>query len=71
MKYAWIEANRGSYPLILMCELLSVSRSGLYDARRRQPAARDVENERIVKAVRRAQGKHRGRYGRRPCRCRR
>jgi len=65
VKYAWIEANRGSYPITLMCECLSVSRSGLYDARRRKPARREVENERIVKAIRRAQGKHRGRYGRR------
>jgi putative transposase len=65
VRYAWIEANRGSYPVTLMCELLSVSRSGLYDARRRKPSSRAVENERIVKVIRGAQGKHRGRYGRR------
>ena len=40
MKYAWIEAHRETYSTPMMCELLSVSRSGLYQARRREPSAR-------------------------------
>lgn len=65
MRHAWIEAHIDSYPTTLMCELLSVSRSGLCDARRREPSARVREEARIVTQIRRAQLKHRGRYGRR------
>ena len=28
MKYAWIDAQRGAYPLSALCETLVVSRSG-------------------------------------------
>jgi len=65
VRYAWIEANRDSYPVTMMCELLSVSRSGLHDARRREPSARALDEAQIVKEIGRAQRKHRGRYGRR------
>ena len=51
MRYAWIEANRDSYSVTMMCELLSVSRSGLHDARQREPSARATENARIVMPV--------------------
>lgn len=64
MKYAWIVANRERYSIPMMCDLLSVSRSGLYGALNR-PKAQDAEEERIVGEIRRAQKKHRGRYGRR------
>ena len=62
MRYAWIEAHIDSYPIRTMCELLVVSHSGLYAARRRAPSVRAVEQARIVTAIRRAQSKHRGRY---------
>ncbi|MBK8336994.1 MAG: hypothetical protein IPL03_10560 [Sterolibacteriaceae bacterium] len=65
MRYAWIEANIDSYSVTMMCDLLSVSRSGLHDARRRGPSARALEEAQIVTWIRRAQLKHRGRYGRR------
>lgn len=65
MKYAWIEANRDSYSVTMMCDLLSVSRSGLHDAREREPSLRTMDNTQIVKRIQRAQLKHRGRYGRR------
>ncbi len=65
MKYAWIDANRDAYSVTMMCDLLSVSRSGLHDARRREPSLRTVDNTQIVKRIQRAQLKHRGRYGRR------
>ena len=35
LRYAWIEANIDSYSVTMMCDLLSVSRSGLHDARGR------------------------------------
>ena len=65
MKYAWIEAHIDSYPVRLMCELLVVSASGFYAARSRVPSARAVEQAPIVTAIRHAQTRHRGRYGRR------
>lgn len=65
MKYAWIEANIDSYSVTMMCDLLSVSRSGLHDARGRAPSLRAEANTQIVKRMERAQRKHRGCYGRR------
>lgn len=65
MKYAWIEKHRQSYSATLMCELLSVSRSGFNAARGRAPSRRAQDDEHLVKQIRAAQGKHRGRYGRR------
>ena len=65
MRYAWIEANIDSYSVTMMCDLLSVSRSGLHDARGRAPSLRAVANTQIVKCMQCAQRKHRGCYGRR------
>lgn len=65
MKYAWIAAHTGSYPVRLMCELLTVSPSGFYAARSRAAPARAAEQAQIVTEIRQAQARHRGRYGRR------
>ena len=66
MKYAWtewpraIEANIDFYSVTMMCDLLSVSRSGLHDARGRAPSLRTAINTQIVKRMQCAQRKHRG-----------
>ncbi len=65
MRYAWIEKHRQIYSTTMMCELLSVSRSGLNAARTRAPSKRSLDDERLVKQIRHSQHKHRGRYGRR------
>ena len=65
VKYAWIEKHRGIYATTMMCELLSVSRSGLNAARGREPSKRACEEKVLVKQIRAGQSKHRGRYGRR------
>ena len=65
MKYAWIEAQRDSYSVTLMCQLLGVSRSGVHAARVRSPSARARSDMQLVEEIRRRQRKHRGRYGRR------
>ena len=65
MKYAWIEKHRQTYSTTMMCELLSVSRSGLNAARVRLPSKRAQDDERLVAQVRESQRQHRGRYGRR------
>jgi transposase InsO family protein len=64
VKYAWIEANREQYSIPMMCQLLSVSRSGFYQAMGRA-AKPDAQTDRIIGEIRRAQRRHRGRYGRR------
>ncbi len=65
MKYAWILANRQEYSIPMMCELLEVSRSGLYAAASRERSERGSEEAEVVEQIRRAQSRHRGRYGRR------
>ena len=49
----------------MMCELLSVSRSGLNAARARRPSKRSLDDEQLLGQIRQSQSKHRGRYGRR------
>ncbi len=65
MKYAWIDANRDSYSVTLMCQLLGVSRSGVHAARVRPASAREHADAQLTEEIRRRQRKHRGRYGRR------
>ena len=63
MKYAWIEKHRLTYSATMMCELLSVSRSGLNAARARRPSKRSLDDEQLLGQIRQSQSKHRGRYG--------
>jgi len=65
VKYAWIDKHRRTYSTTMMCELLSVSRSGLNAARVRCPSKRANDDEQLVKQMRDAQGRHRGLFGRR------
>jgi len=65
VKYAWIFEHRQVYSTTMMCDLLSVSRSGLYQAVTRGQSARRLDEQEVVDEIRRAQIKHRGRYGRR------
>ena len=65
MRYAWIEEHRQFYATTMMCELLSVSRSGLNAAGGREPSERSRDDAQLVEEIRRGQRKHRGRYGRR------
>lgn len=64
MKYAWILGNRGVYSIPMMCELLGVSRSGLHAAAKRQNCERRLDEVQVVEQIRRAQSRHKGRYGR-------
>jgi putative transposase len=65
VRYAWIEKHRPTYTTTMMCELLSVSRSGLNAAHVRAPSKRAHDDEQLVEQIRDAQRQHRGRYGRR------
>jgi len=46
-----------------MCELLTVSRSGLHAAQKRTPSKRSSQNQQVVEQIGLAQRKHRGCYG--------
>ena len=65
MKYAWIARHRDSYSVVLMCQLLGVSRSGWHAARGRAASARARSDAQLLAEIRRRQRRHRGRYGRR------
>jgi putative transposase len=65
VKYAWIDQHRHTYSTTMMCELLSVSRSGLNAARARPPSKRSLDDKQLVEQIRQGQQRHRGRYGRR------
>jgi len=65
VKYAWIDGHRGTYSTTMMCELLSVSRSGLNAARVRPASKRTHQDKELVEQIRAGQRRHRGRYGRR------
>ena len=51
MKYAWIKANRDSFPLALMCRVLGVSKSGYYDALDRQPSPRALRSIKLRQSI--------------------
>lgn len=63
MKYAWIAANRDSFSIALMCEVLDVSTSGYYDAQQRPPSPRAQRRERINASVRQVHADSHGVYG--------
>lgn len=65
MKYAWILENRGCYSTPMMCDLLGVSRSGLNAAAKRKHSERVAQETEVLEEIRRAQARHKGRYGRR------
>jgi len=65
VKYAWIETQRDSYSITMMCEQLGVSRSGFHAACARPASARAQTDAQLTEEIRRQQRKHRGRYGRR------
>ena len=39
MRFAFIEQHRTTWPIVIQCEVLQVSRSGYYEWRKRPPSA--------------------------------
>jgi putative transposase len=63
VKYAWIRENCDSFPVAVMCQVLSVSTSGYYSAVDRELSPRAQRHERIKAAVAQAHAKSHGIYG--------
>lgn len=51
MKYAWIQSQRDSFPIAMMCRALQVSKSGYYKWLRSEPSLRAQRSSRIRQAV--------------------
>jgi transposase InsO family protein len=63
VKYAFVAAHAGEYPVKRMCEVLGVSSSGYYDWRQRTPSQRQQANGQLLAAIRREHHASRKTYG--------
>jgi putative transposase len=63
MRFAFIDVEKASYPVRILCRVLRVSRSGFYAWLRRKPSNRDLEDERLRPKVVEAFEMGRGTYG--------
>ena len=63
MRFAFIDVEKASYPMRILCRVLEVSRSGYYAWRARKPSARALEDERLRPKVVEAFETGRGTYG--------
>ena len=64
MRYAWIEQHRDDYAVSRMCRLLSVSRTGYLQWRRRPPSVRAQSNARLDAQVAMMHAASKRSYGR-------
>ncbi len=65
MRYAWIKDHLDSFPLVSMCKVLNVSRSGYHAFKNRKPSAQAKRREQIAKAVKESHEASNGIYGNR------
>jgi transposase InsO family protein len=63
MRYAAIDSMRNSYPLHILCGVLSVSRSGYHEWKGRPVCARQHANEKLVSEIRVLHAQSFGAYG--------
>lgn len=63
MIYAFVEAEKASFPIQVLCEVLKVSRSGFYAWRQRPPSAREKRDEQLATEIAAAHAKSQRRYG--------
>jgi hypothetical protein len=63
VRFEFIRAHAGVWPVRVMCRVLGVSPSGYYDWRDRPESARVAANRALLADVRRLQARHHGRYG--------
>ena len=63
MRFAFIDVEKASYPMRVLCRVLEVSRSGYYAWRFRKPSSRNLEDERLRPKIVEAFKTGRGTYG--------
>jgi putative transposase len=63
MRYDFVAAHRGRWPVRLMCRALRVSAGGYYDWRGRPKSAKTERREALVVAIEVVHGEMKARYG--------
>ena len=63
MKCQFIEQHKHEFPIVVMCNVLGVSESGLYAWRKRPACQRTREDAQLTQEIRQVYATHRGRYG--------
>ena len=63
MRYRFIDTHKKAWPVILMCGVLDVSRSGFYHWRARGPSRRARSNRDLDNRIRKIFARHKQRYG--------
>lgn len=61
--FRFIDAEKASYPVSLLCRVLGVSRSGYYDWKDRPPSKRNRENAQLTEKIREIHNRSRQIYG--------
>lgn len=63
MRFHFIHKHRTDYQVKIMCRILSVSRQGYYEWRKRKPSQLRLRHRFLEKEIRRVYDQHKGRYG--------
>jgi len=63
MRYQFIDIEKQVYPIVLICDVMRVSRSGYYSWRSRERSARTIEDEQLIPIVKAAARVSRRTYG--------
>lgn len=63
MRFVFIDAEKATWPVQVMCEVLGVSKSGFYAWRRRAEPKRRIANRRLLVDIKAAHKAGRGAYG--------
>ena len=63
MKFAFIQAEKATFPVTVLCRVLGVSRAGFYSAQRRPRSPRGTEEAQLEVQIAAIHGASRRRYG--------
>src|SRR5690606_8533939 len=63
VKFRFIDAEKGNFPISFMCEQLGVSRSGFYASRSREASSRAKDEAKLIEEVKAVHAESRGTYG--------
>ena len=63
MIFGWIEERRTEYPVVVLCRVTGVSRSGYYAWAKRRPSGTAIRRDELVAQIREVHSEMKGRYG--------